>query len=247
MHAIIRLRRYTKAIGNNEESQGFTYFFKGMIILLIGLMLTSLVPTLKGVLHTQGRSTQALTITTNYAYVIPYLLAFWCFFLGARKLSSRIREKNSTLTYIFYGALLTMFAYIWLDLIFTNSSRTVSTNPAIPATYYLRDSLIILTIVLPSFIAWILGFLGVLELRRYGTQVKGILYRSALRSFIKGVGGVIIGSVLLQGLLSLGTARLLQLGLDKLLIIIYMFLIIQGLGFFFIAQGSRRLTKIESV
>lgn len=246
-HALLRLRSYANALGDTHEAKGFYFFFRGIAILLAGMITVAILPTIRGILRSNDHPIEVITIIINYAYVVPYLLAFWSFYLGARELNYRIHQKTPSKTYILPGILLTTFAYLWLDLIFTNPLRSNSTTSGMPATYYLRDSLIILTIVIPSFIAWILGYLGVLHLKNYGQRVKGVIYRSALGSFVKGVSGVIIGSILLQGVLSLGTTRLLQLGLTKLLLIVYIFLIIQALGFFFIALGSYRLTKIESV
>jgi hypothetical protein len=58
---------------------------------------------------------------------------------------------------------------------------------------------------------------------------------------------LVAGSVLLQGFLSLGVARLIKLGLVNILLLIYLFLAVQLVGYLLIAWGSKRLTKIETV
>jgi hypothetical protein len=137
--------------------------------------------------------------------------------------------------------------YFWLDSIFTNEIRTVTPDPRIPATYYLKDSLIVLTIVIPSFLAWLMGIRTILNLDNYSRRVEGSIYRRALSALSWGIWAVIAGSVFLQGLQSLGSARLFKLGLAKLIIIIFALLTIQLLGYALVALGAKRLNKIETV
>lgn len=242
-----RVRRYSKIIEESKEAQGFSHIATGLLILLVALLLSTAASTIDSFVNQSSGLHEALTITTNYFYIFPYLIAFWFFLVGGHSLSKRVKRQLPVGRLIIYGLFLAIFTYFWLDLIFTNQSRKLAVPPNETATYYLRDSLIVLTIVIPSVIAWTLAILSVINLKSYILKVKGIIYRQFLSAFVLGVWGVVLSSIFLQGLLSLGSERLLDLGLGKILGVIYFFFILQIFGFLFIARGAKRLTKIERV
>jgi hypothetical protein len=92
-----------------------------------------------------------------------------------------------------------------------------------------------------------MGIGTILNLDNYSRRVEGSIYRRALSALSWGIWAVIAGSVFLQGLQSLGSARLFKLGLAKLIIIIFALLTIQLLGYALVALGAKRLNKIETV
>jgi hypothetical protein len=247
-YSTIKIKRYAVAIKPSKESYAFTNIARGTAILLASLILSTFASSIRSYFVGYAEMRSILTILTNYAYVFPYLLAFIFLLKGTRQLALQNGNlKISMSNYIFFTVLLIVLAYIWLELIFSNQYRVIAGTGSPFASYYLKDSLLILTIVLPSLITWVIGFFSVLQLRSYYKKVSGILYRRALSSLFYGVVGVIFASIFLQALLSLGARRLIDLGLERLLTLIYIFVIIQVVGFIFISRGARKLTKIESV
>lgn len=245
-YSFIRVINYSTAIKDSKEANGFYLLSLGILALLASLILSTISSTIDGFVDSESVIHKDLVILSNYLRVFPYLIAFWFFLAASRILLRRLKLVISKTNFIFFGVLLAASVYLWLDLIFTNPTRSVGTADS-PATYYLRDSMIVLTIVIPSIVAWVLGIWAVLSFTRYRNKVKGIIYRHAFSSLAVGIWAVIVTSILLQGLLSLGSERLLDLGLGPLLGLIYLFVVIQGVGFLFIALGAKRLTLIETV
>ena len=247
IYAYNRLTGYSSAIRNSRESKGFRMLANSILILVISLIAATLVSSINSHLAASGHRSSFLAILTNYLYVFPFLYAFWSFWMGSKYLASKIKKGVSLLTAIVLFAVLIAFMYFWLDSIFTNALRSASPDPRIPSTYYLKDSLIVLTIVIPSFLAWLLSIGTILNLDNYSRRVEGSIYRRSLSALSWGIWAVMVGSVFLQGLQSLGTVRLIKLGLVKLILIIFALLTIQLFGYAFVALGAKRLNKIETV
>lgn len=246
-YAYVKIKRYAVGIRPSVESHAFDRIATGILLLLSSLILSTILSTLRTYLTDFPETRPILTILTNYAYVLPYLLAFGFLLKGTRELvHQQTNFKVPAKTYIFYGVSLAIFSYFWLEVIFTNQAR-LNPGPASQfATYYLKDSLLILTIVIPALLTWIIGTLTVIKLRIYFKKLKGIIYKRAISSLVSGLIGVIFGSIFLQALMALGTQRLVVLGLGRVLLLIYVFLFIQVLGYFLIARGANKLTKIET-
>jgi hypothetical protein len=247
IYAYNRLANYSAAIKNSKESKGFRMLASSILILVVSLIAATFVSSINSHLAASGHRSSFLVILTNYLYVFPFLYAFWSFWTGSRYLASKVRSGVSPIAVIVLCSILVIFMYFWLDSIFTNMLRTASADPRIPATYYLKDSLIVLTIVIPSFLAWLLSIGTILNLDNYTRRVEGLIYRRALSALSWGIWAVIASSVFLQGLQSLGTARLIKLGLVKLILIIFALLTLQLLGYALVALGAKRLNKIETV
>lgn len=247
-YSFIKIQRYAFAISPSKESGAFSKMATGVSLLLASLILSTLFGGLRNMFAQQPDLKPIFTILTNYSYVFPYLFAFIFLFNSVLDLARPyIEVKISIKKCLLYGIPFAALAYIWLELIFTNPSRITALAASQFATYYLKDSLLILTIAIPSMITWVLGFLTVSHLRTYQQKIKGVLYKRALSSFVLGFGMVIIASIFIQSLLSLGVQRLLALNLSGILTIIYLFLFMQIAGFFLIARGANNLTKIESI
>jgi hypothetical protein len=94
-------------------------------------------------------------------------------------------------------------------------------------------------------LAWFLGLLAAINLTRYAAQVKGVLYRQALRYLVLGVLSVVIFAVIVQ-VLSLASRFFLGFDLARLLFTVYVLLALYGLGFWFVNLGARNLARIEN-
>lgn len=246
-YALTRLWRYSRTIKKSKEARGFSLLALGIAILLGALLLATLISSINSRISGGGSPSQVLTMITNYLYVFPFLAAFWCLWLGSRFFIDSVKAKPSVFLMTVLGVILLAFMYLWLNLIFTNPLRNASPAPNIPSTYYLGDSMIVFSIVMPCFVGWALGIAAALNLRCYGQKVQGKIYRSSISALVWGFWAVIVGSVFLEGLQALGNIRLIKLGLAKLLILIYVFLALQLIGYLYIALGAKRLAKIETV
>lgn len=246
-YSFVKIRRYSNSIKKSREAEGFHFLSIAIAVLVGALIAATLISSVESRITGSGGAKPALIVITNYLYVFPFLVAFGAFWKGSTHLMKGVKPVASSITVAVLGVLLIGFIYLWLNLIFTNPLRNSSGVPGVPATYYLGDSLIVLSIVIPSFVGWALSLGTVINLKNYAQKVEGLIYRKAIAAFTLGVWAVILGSVLLQGLQSLGSIRLEKLGLVKLLLLIYVFLLIQVIGYLYVALGAKRLTKIETV
>ncbi len=245
-NAFRKVYRYSLSISGSHEARAFRQLAFGIAALLFGLILTALLGAIRGFTHSESTERMILTVFINYCYVVPPLVAFGLFLAASRKLVHRLQPAKNLGIFIVVGTLLTIFALGWLDLIFSNPTRNENVG-SVTATYYLRDSLIIMTIAIPSFITWIFGVLTIINFKHYQEVVKGVLYRKSLHSFVWGFAGVILNIIFFQELISIGGGKLLGFGLRGILIVIYAYLLLQGISFYMIARGANHLQKLESV
>ncbi|MBA3724101.1 MAG: hypothetical protein H0W89_04415 [Candidatus Levybacteria bacterium] len=247
-YSFTKIKSYAQLISPSRESSAYHKIANGILFLFISLIVSTLMGSLRTFFGDYADTRPIFTILTNYAYILPYLCAFTLILRGTIELSHQPEElKISLKKYIVCGVPFILFAYVWLELIFTNQTRLIPGEGNRFATYYLKDSLLVLTVVIPSLITWFVGLVTVLKLWLYRRVVKGIIYKRALSSLVYGLTGVVFGSIILQALLSLGNRRLLDLGLAGLLGVIYVFIFIQIVGFLLIARSAKKLTKIEAV
>jgi hypothetical protein len=81
---------------------------------------------------------------------------------------------------------------------------------------------------------------------RYRRQVKGTIYKAALKNLAQGLIGVILLIIVLRCIESLD-GSISRLGLAAILSIIYLLIICSGIGYAFIARGAKQLQRIEEL
>jgi hypothetical protein len=107
----------------------------------------------------------------------------------------------------------------------------------------LNDAMIIGTVLVPYLLSWLFGGLAALNLRCYSRQADDLRVRTAFGRVALGLGSIILISVLVQ-VLVLTTSVLGKLALAPLLGIIYVLIILYGLGYVLIARGSKQLRQL---
>ncbi len=237
---LLRFKRYVSTIFESPDGHALSKIGTGLDLLVFGLIFSAVLGATRSFFLDAPNLLRTVAILINYSYVLIPLAAFWMLFSGSRDLLLQLKGVSiSNTKKVILLTILGLLAIIYLWLIVTNT--TVS------ATYYMPHILVLLTIGLPALVSWGLGLLSALHIQTYAEKVPGVIYRQALAKFVYGIYSVIAGSILLQALLSLGTQKLLGLGLAQILGIVYLFLIVQGLGFFLIAIGSNKLSKLETI
>ncbi len=234
-------RQYVSSLpGNAADRRGYRLLLWGLLVLILGLIVPSLIRAVyanyagvePGPVHTWVRT---------YSTLIFPLIGFFLASVGSAQLLESLKLKVEP-WYKSMTAIIPMavFAVFYLSLIFTNPARQISSNPAIPATYYLPDLAIILTIVIPVIATWAFGFRMVLNLEHYSHYVDP-QHKPALINIYNGAL-TIIGSVILQQVLaSLGPSRLTGLNLGLILTLVYILLLVIGIGYALIARGAKQL------
>ncbi len=139
-----------------------------------------------------------------------------------------------------------MFSAVFSYLTLTNPARQFPIEGASRAAYHMADFPLVLTIVIPYLFVWFFGIRSVYFIALYRKHVKGVLYRNSLGLLAAGLAVVIISSMSIRFLVSL-TTIVNNLGLRRLLIVIYLLVLVIFVGNLLIARGVRQLQRIEEV
>ncbi len=236
----LHLRDFTHEQPRGAERDGFTKITFGLLALLADLTVPTLVRAVYTYIGHDPRSA-SWNIFSNYMGIFFPLLAFLLMFLGSLQIVSPITPKITRLakaTTVFFPV--SLFSVFYLFMIFANHARQTSMDPAVAPTYFLPDSMIIATIILPVIATWFFGLLLVLNLEHYSHYSKTI-NRPGLVSFYNGIIIIVAVTILTQVIASLGSSRLANLNLGAVLTIIYVFLALLTLGFGLIAHGAKKL------
>lgn len=219
-------------------------FRNGLLWLAAGTVCVALVGAIKSFLPVNSSSVSLATIVTNYLYVLPQLVGFLVICRGAILLQSSPEMSGHRHGGYFLSVLLTaVVASFYLFLFYTNPARQFSADPNVLPTYYLPDAAVLLTVVVPIVASWWLGFLSAFmmsDLVPYLTR-PGLF--QGISRILYGVWSIVFASIVVQALLSIGTARLYSIGLGPLLMVVYFFVLLQALGYFLVAFGVNSLQK----
>ncbi len=242
----LRLLRYGKVIQDNAEARPFKLLAWGVMVLVWSLILATLVSSLRSRFLDVHPLVVSTTIVLNYLYALAPLLGFYLIWKAIRLLGyGKIALKRLKLPAILVGLGLAVVVAGHISLVFTNPDRQIAPSNIMPATYYLPDWLIVLTVVLPVVLSWALGVLAVAGMYQYKREVPGFIYKRFMRILSHGIILIVLGSIFLQGIQSLGPQRLLSSGLQSILLLLYIFLFVQLAGYLLVNHSAKRLTIIE--
>ena len=186
------------------------------------------------------------TIINNYIALGVSVVTFTLIVGGTRGLISSIKRTPTLPKRIIAFGLFAGLSMLYVYLTLNNPARQFPPAGSNRAAYFLPDWLLVSTIMIPYIYVWHKAFESVVNLLTYKSQVRGILYRQALRLFILGNALVILASLMIQYLTSL-VGVLNEVSLKGLLAIVYVFLLLIGIGYGYIATGAKRLKKLEDV
>lgn len=246
LYGLFTLERYIELTEEDEDAVPLllSSFYTGLVLIFSGTMLAALVGSLKSYFVTNAFLLPFFTIATNYLYVFPSLVGFFVIYRGVSHLQSsremaEYRRDNSLFS-MFIVLLLSAF---YVFLIFTNSTRQFSVDSSILVTYFLPDIFILATLVLPIIFTWWLGFFSAFTMSDIVPSFTRMELYKGMTRILYGIWSIIFASIVIQALLSLGNTRLYSVGLVPLLFVIYIFVLLQGFGYFFIAFGAHTLQK----
>jgi hypothetical protein len=240
----LRLHEYTVAMGRSKDGKAFGTISVGVLWFALWPPLSSLINAAGGLVmaHHPPLTDDVIRIE-NYANLLILVPAFVYIYLGARRLVLTVRglvPAVSQRTTLFFIAFSAFYTFVTLE----DAARRIPADAATPASYYLADWLIVLTIVIPRLLMWYLGVQGVQLIRQYRRKVPGVIYRKALQRLAIGIGVTVLMIILLRLLQSLMNP-LSHLSLSLLFLLVYALLIGLAVGYVLIAKGSRQLQNIE--
>ena len=246
LYGYIKFKNYADQIPGSREHPAWDKICRGLLVLAIWMPVTAVVSTVSTYV---GRTYKELLPTTviihNYLTLILILTAFYILHQGSKELALTARAKKGGLFLLrFLPALMIIVAVVYTYLSLANPARYQPTQSVDVATYYLPDVLIVLTIIFPYLVIWHMGFQAVKNILTYSSSVAGVFYRNALKYLAGGVVSIVFSLIILRLITSL-TAWFNSLTLKYILAVVYLLLVIIGLGYVLIALGAKKLKKLE--
>ncbi len=246
-YGFVHLRAYVQVIRKTEDGKHLKTLSRGIFWLAISLPVNSIVASYMSYLaYRHPSAIPATIILTNYVRLLLAIVSLYWIFQGAKGLASMLPGNSEVMHrddartgFIVLGL---VFAYITLN----NPARRSPVGTPPRAAYYLPDILIILTIIIPYLWVWFRGLIAAFYLHFYKQKVKGMLYKSGLGYIANGLIFIIASSIAVQFVVSISSLWR-DATLQFILIILYLLIVLIGLGFFLVAVGAKRLKKIEEV
>lgn len=246
-YGFIRFKQYTQVIKESPDGRPLEKLANGHMLLAFSLPLSALSSALTNYIERRSPDWMAeATILENYIALAVTLAGFILISRGAAELVATINKKpriaHGQVWTVGFAALAAAYSYVILH----SPVRQFSTGAGQEAVFYLPDSLIILTIILPYIYIWYLGMRSAAHIDLYKKHVRGHIYKPFLGSLAAGIAWVIAASILLQFFTALSDL-VGVLALRSLLVLIYLLLIFISVGYIKIALGAKQLKKIEEV
>lgn len=247
LYSCLRLYEYFQSIIKSEDGKGFRLVTGGIFSMLLSSVLTSYISLFTQFSQNNQALVGILRIVSNYTGVFFAFLSFFLIWKGSKKLVTMINAEKKVQKqgkFIWFSVLLLSFPYIYFVL--QNPIRSFSAIPGVSATYNLPDVLIFTTIVVPYILTWLMGIYSVVNMSIFKDETDGIIYKNVFDKFYKGFLTVIILAISLQYLTQF-SAFLASSALSVLLLIIYLILFVNIIGFVLVAEGAKQLRRIETV
>lgn len=246
IYAVAGWRHFCEYINkhpDNLEKKGFMKISRGMLILIIGLIVPTVLSTVYLYFNRHASENSTWVIVSNYINILFPLMGFFWMFRGSLQLMDSIKVKIASWSKIITVLIpVTLFTIFYVALIFTNPARRDSSDPSVLATYFISDKLIVLTIILPVVLTWVEGLLLALNIEQFSNHAP-LKLKSALVNFYNGLLIIVGAAILSQALSSLGNARFSKLNLGLILFMIYFLLLIIAVGYGLIARGAKKLAR----
>ncbi|HEX7259536.1 MAG TPA: hypothetical protein VF272_01235 [Candidatus Saccharimonadia bacterium] len=239
----LKFKRYAQNIIESQDGQALHSVANGLIALVFGLALNSMIQAVQPLLRGSSYFNEWV-IFANYLELAVVLVSFYMIYRGALKLVSLVQFKGFARAQA--GVILALVGlgtlYAWL--LAMNPYRQASPDITRIVPLYLPDWLIVVSIIVPYLLAWYMGLMAAMSILLYQRNAPGIIYRRSARHLSFGMLAIATSSVLLQMLSAIGPS-LSHLGLNSILLILYLLIIAYGFGHIMVAYGAKQLAKLE--
>lgn len=241
LRGILVFDNFIRGLSDVEYVQGLRLMKTGLVLLFAAMLAGTLFGAFAGLCRALETRVELATISMHYVNTVAYTAAFTSIFSGSRRLvesaSSERDEARIRRTLVF--SVWTAMTLVSLALFFTNQSRTSSIDPAVPATYFLPDEIVLSTVIVPTVVGWYFGLASIDKLVQISSSVRALLVKNYLRRASRGFAFLLLTAFILNLFQFVGTQRLVEFGLGRVLVVVYMFLVLQGLGFMLVGSVVR--------
>lgn len=250
LFATLSFYRYAQQIAGSKDEPGFRYIAYALTAMLAGSVAGTLLRNVENLLTGNDMTSAAhnhFLVAGNLLSIVTYLFTFGFLYRGSVALMDSIKQQlHNNFKYLKIILPLVVLSILYLVLIFSNSSRSISDDPAISPTYAMPDVLIILLIFIPTVITWILSLLALAGIYTYRKTVQGIVYKQLFKNLVNGMTIIVVTTIGLQ-LLTQFSSSLSGAGLSTILALIAVIYIVLVIAMLLVARGARQLNKIETL
>jgi hypothetical protein len=231
---------YTKLLGKEREAPAFKQMTRGVQVMAWGLAVPAILSTiLKAIGARHDGFEQTATIIGNYLTLLVPLIAFTFISNGSRMLTDLLKIRPGK-----NGMRILVLLFIAFGVIYTTLTLIARKSHGNP--YHLTRPLTMFTIIVPYLYAWYLGLMSCYELVLFAKKIKGLLYKRALNRLASGIGLVIGSSIFIQ-FINIVYAYKDNNSLGSLLMLIYLLLTVEAIGYILIVVGGKNLKRIEEI
>ncbi len=242
----LRLKTYANLIQKDKDGEAFKGIARGLLWLSLWLPLNSILQNFfQEIYRRHPEATANLVRLDNYISIGILFIGFLFVYEGSYKLLPLVTRNRfqASLTVVFVSI---VFATLYMLLTMHDPARAHPTSEVPVATYYESDWLITTTNTIPRLFSWFLGVQAVYNIVLYSQRVKGKLYRVALKNLAMGLSVVIAALIVLRSIQSLASA-LEDMKLSFLVGLVFLIVILIGVGYALVATGATRLQRLEEV
>ena len=231
---------YTRLLGDAKEKPAFYDISRGITVLAWGLAIPAIISTiLKGIVAKHLNLEESVTIINNYITLLVPLIAFTLIGNGTRRLSDLVHARPGKNGMRLFAVLFIALGVYYTFL--TLTARKFHGNP-----YHLSREITMLTIIIPYLYAWFMGFMNCYEIMLFAKKVKGLLYKRALNMLGAGIA-IVIGSIIFLQFITIAFAYKTANSLSSILVLVYLLLVTEAIGYYLIAAGAKKLKRIEEI
>lgn len=244
----IRIDRYASLLKSSKEYLVWRNIANGLLVLALSLPLGSIIANwTSSIYHNNPSLTAPMTIVYNYISLVFLLVAIGFIYRGTWLMYNGSVVKKSAWPFgAYYFLAIVIISSLFVYLNFSNPTRQFPASADSVAAYFLPDWLLAVTILIPYNIIWYLGIRSVEHVHAYKHFVRGKIYKSSYTSLAIGLATVVLSWAAIRFFTVLVTA-FSEVTLKYLLALIYVLLFMIGFGYFMIAHGAKKLTKIEEL
>ena len=239
-----QLDHYADGLKDNAEAEQFHDISRGLRVLAWGLPIISIVSTILNSIVDQFNSVfPANLIIPAYLSVIMSLVAFLAISRGVHDIAqrARLRVAHTSLRWIVLGIVsFTLFVCYFVGQNLSGGAGNAFNS------YYVANWLVWATIILPFLFAWTLGFFAAAQLIAVARNTAGIIYQQALQLLASGLLLCMLAMTALQCFRAI-TPRTGFLTLGATLLTTYLIYAVHALGCVILANGAKKLKRIEDV
>jgi hypothetical protein len=241
-YAWLQLDRYANKLPAGSSRQAFGQMARGTWLLAIGLIVSSLLGATKP-FYNGNAGIDTIMTQLNYCIIVVFpFLGFMWLRIGSRHLAVAAQAVMTVQAKLLtVGPPVALLASFYVFLAITNSTPGAQMLASGPVGFLVLPVSIILVVA-----SWVLGLLAALNIERATYRGEGARNSQPLVKLYNGILTTTGGFIILDALLSLGNDRLQALPVGVILLLVYAFIGVVGLGFLVVALSARELVMMPT-